>query len=152
MISKLMEYCNITKNYIQEGTFSIYELLNLALQKLDEVIDYVNTNIDSFQTQLNLKEDSSNITNSRRLDGVGNFTGTWFGETKASIDQKITDSTTTYNSLIALINSLTNFNIEVIDGKFFTTVELIEEIDAGDFTSSIVEEIDAGIFLFPCEC
>lgn len=140
--------CNTNLDFIDNGAMSNYEKMCYIISQLKILTDLVN----SFESKITLKEDSVNITNNRKLSETGDFTGTWFGETKISIDSRINNIDSTYQGLIDLINGLTNLNIEIIDGQFFLSTEPITEIDAGSFNEAVTEEIDGGKFIYPCIC
>lgn len=125
MLKKLCEVGMTAWNFIYEGSLSIYELLMKVIVKMDEVIDYVNkmqSQIDSFsKTFLNLlakKEDSSNITNNRKLSAKGDFTGTLMGRTLMSIFADIRDSLSLCKTLIDMVNHRESIGT-IYDGGFF---------------------------------
>lgn len=167
MIEKISKYCTNFKAFIYENSNSIYELLLKVLEKQDEIIDEVNdqqeqidNNYNALDTKINnnfqtldaKKEDSVNITNNRKLSPTGDFTGTWFGDTKTNIDGLIINGQNLYQEVVDLINTSPELNIEIIDGGFFASAVVPDEDEMGSFTGAVTEEIDCGLFIYPCQC
>lgn len=148
-LPKKYESCAKTySGYQRVKAPSLYDLMLKVIEWFNDTIEHV----EVLEGELDAKEDSSNITGARKLSENGDFTGTWFGESKSSVDQKILNGQNLYQGVIDLINSNPELNIEIIDGGFFASSVIPEEIDAGDFTSPVTEEIDAGLFIYPCQC
>lgn len=129
MIEKI-KYCaaNVTQ-FVHKGANSIYELLLMALQKLDEVIDVVN----GFETELDAKEDSANITNSRKLSNDGDFNGTICGKKKTAcqVAQELDDNRQQIQYIAEQFSGgQTGF---VIDGGFFDESGIRESYNGGIF-------------------
>lgn len=149
-----IEYCNTgcckpSIKITNTGHMSTIEKLCYVIEKTGEVIEFVN----GFQDELDSKEDSVNITNIRKLSEVGDFTGTWFGESKSSMDAKDVEGLNNYQALIEYLQANPQIGWIVWDGKFFATVEdPDEELDGGLFTESVTEETDCGKFIYSCAC
>lgn len=157
MIDKITKYCTNFKAFIYEHSNSIYELLCKILEKQDEIIDEVNELEETVQSNYNdlneRKEDSVNITTNRKLSENGDFTGTWFGDTKSNVDQKITEGLNNYQSLIDYLIANPQIGWIIWDSKFFTTIEPADPLlDGGLFTEIDTEETDCGLFIYPCVC
>lgn len=149
MLKKFMEYCKCSHSFLFDDSFSIYELVIKCIEKINEIIDFVN----GFESELNKKEDSDNITNNRKLSENGDFTGTWFNDTKSNMDMKIAEGLNNYNTLLDFLKANPQYNYIVWDGKFFTTIEPPDTpLDGGSFTEADTEETDAGLFIYPCQC
>jgi DNA-directed RNA polymerase beta subunit len=69
-VTKLDVYTQSTEYDIDMG-MSSYESLLIVANKVNELVTTINSYIDT----LNTKEKSDDITNNRKLDSVGNFTG-----------------------------------------------------------------------------
>lgn len=126
MIEKFTQYCKTSKTFIYEKSFSVYELLLKVIEKLNEVIEQ----IDVFENELDAKEDSTNITNNRKLSENGNFTGTLCGSKSAC------DTITQIESNSGQINFLVNQFEDgatglVVDGGFFDDDEIDKNYDGG---------------------
>lgn len=105
------------------------ELTAATAAKVNELVDEVN----QVDAKIAAKEDSSNITNGRKLDNKGNFTGTWFSETYQSITAKINDALTTAKWCLNAINNRDYYD-GVFDGGLFTDPAVYDiEIDGGVF-------------------
>ena len=125
------------------------EILNKVINMINDFIDYVN----GVQGQFDEKEDSDNITNNRKLSEDGNFTGTWFNDSKVNIDMKITEGLNNYNALISYLIANPQISWIIWDGKFFLTNEPEGDLlDGGLFTEPNIIETDCGLFIYPCVC
>lgn len=133
---------NDTKSY------STLEKLCYLIKKVEELEVEIADAIENIDE----KEDSINITINRKLSEIGDFTGTWFGETKTSVDLRIENGQNLYQEVIDLIESNPELNIEIIDGEFYLSTDPIEIIDGGSYTDPVTEEIDAGLYIYPCQC
>lgn len=119
--------CRPTVKITDTGNMSTYEKLCYVIDKIKELIEFSN----GWQAQLDQKEDSLNITNARKLDTSGNFTGTWFGETFLSIFSQVGLN----NDLIKYLtgqfsDGQTGF---VIDGGFFEETGIDRNFNGGVF-------------------
>lgn len=129
MIEKI-KYCaaNVTQ-FVHKGANSIYELLLMALQKLDEVIDVVN----GFETELDAKENSENITNSRKLSSDGDFNGTICGKKKTvcQVVQELDDNREQIQYIASqFADGQTGL---VVDGGFFEESGIRKNYNGGVF-------------------
>lgn len=129
MIEKI-KYCaaNVTQ-FVHKGANSIYELLLMALEKLDEVVDKVN----GFETELDAKEDSANITNSRKLSNDGDFNGTICGKRKTAcqIAQELDDNR---QQIVYLGSQFADGQTGlVVDGGFFEESGIRKNYNGGIF-------------------
>lgn len=75
---------------------AINNLLAQNVSDLNETITSLNTTmnnkVDTLDNAMDLKkEDISDLTNNRKLDAIGNFTGTWNGLRPQQVDVAITD-------------------------------------------------------------
>ena len=123
--------CKTAKSFIFGGEFSIYELILKLIEKLNEVIDYVNTKFIEFQAQLNLKEYSQIITTSRKLSPNGDFTGTIQGKSSMTIITELDANTDQIDYLIdQFSDGQTGF---VIDGGFFEETGIAKNYNGGVF-------------------
>ena len=132
MIEKLLGFCKTIYSFVYEGSLSIYELLIKVIEKLNEVIDLVN----GFQSELDLKECSINITNNRKLSENGDFTGTLCNNSKTAcqIVQETTDNKATIDDIRQKIDDKVSFEF-IIDGG------------VAPFTDPPIYEIDGGILI-----
>lgn len=146
---KIEDWCDWKPPEDFHSGYSGFEIMNLLITKYNEMIDtlvVLNNNLD-------VKEDSENITLNRKLSVNGDFTGTWFGETKSSVDAKLVEGLNNYNSLISYLIANPQIGWTIWDGKFFTTSEPVTSIlDGGEFTDYNTDEVDCGAFIYPCEC
>ena len=126
---ELFEICRTKANnfFFGEDKLSPMELMYKLIEKVNEVIQSVN----SFQGSIDGKEDSVNITNSRKLSPSGNFTGKWFGESFTSIDGRI-DTNEDQIDYIAqqFADGQTGL---VVDGGFFEDEGIRKNYDGGVF-------------------
>lgn len=106
------------------------ELVGRSTQKVNDIIDLVNT----FQNQLDSKENSDNITNNRKLSLTGNFTGTLNGESIIKVLTDIASSLSLVLELEDIVNNSRDALGYIIDGGLFT------QTDPADFN------LDGGIF------
>lgn len=142
-------------SYENETKYSLYELFLLLKNKINELIESNNTIDDRFESvydAIDLKEDSTNITINRKLSETGDFTGTWFGDTKDEMDTLIINGQNLYESVISLITTHPEFNIEVIDGSFLANPITPDSEDLGLITEAVTDEIDCGLIYYPCAC
>lgn len=126
--------------------------LDWVIEKVQECISTVSELTQEIADISETYETKENITTQRKLSPTGNFTGTWWGDSKASVDAKILDGQNAYNEVLDLINSNPELNVEIIDGKFYLSTETIEEIDGGSYTDAVTDEIDCGLYIYPCQC
>lgn len=120
--------CRPTVKITDTGSMSTYQKLCYVLDKIQEIIDFVN----GFQDKLDAKEDSVNITNLRRLSPTGDFTGTLCGKKSAC---QIPDEIDNNRQQIQYIASQfsdgqTGF---VIDGGFFEETGIKANYNGGYF-------------------
>jgi len=131
MIKRLLEYCNTSKNFIFENSFSLYELLTKVIEKLNETIDFVNGFESDIQDLDKRKEDSSNITTSRQLSETGDFTGTVHKRTALSLINMIDDNG---DKLFYLTQQFSDGQTGfVVDGGFFTDTGIKDNYNGGVF-------------------
>lgn len=131
MIEKLKGFCNVSKNFIFDNEFSIYELLLKVAEKVNEIIDNINNRDEHLLKLINLKENSSDITNKRKLDEKGNFTGKLFGRQVQSVLASVDNSRDKINYLTnQFSDGQTGF---VIDGGFFTEDGIRDNYNGGVF-------------------
>ena len=140
--------CRPTVKITDTGSMSTYQKLCYVLEKINEIIEFVN----NFQAVLDAKENSINITNNRKLSETGDFTGTWYGDTKSSIDNKIANGQALYHNLIDLINTNPELNFEIFDGGFLASSIVSEFVDLGLISEPVTEEIDCGFLINQCNC
>ena len=119
------------KNYIFDQAISGYELMQKVIEKVNEVIGVVNDLDENITSGLESKEDSINITNSRKLDNLGNFTGTWFGDSYSRINS-LTDSNEDKIDYLTsqFSDGQTGF---VVDGGFFEETGIARNFNGGVF-------------------
>ena len=131
MIEKLKGFCNVAKNFVFDNEFSIYELLLKTMEKVNEIIDNINNKDDYLLKLINLKEDSKDITNKRKLDEKGNFTGKLFGRQVQRVLASVDNSRDKINYLTnQFSDGQTGF---VIDGGFFTEDGIRDNYNGGVF-------------------
>lgn len=120
----------------KDGKYSPLQRLCLLEKQMTETVETV----ESFQDELNKKEDSSNIANARKLSELGDFKGTWFGESYEEIIQRfielgldITEYQGLVDSLIETINNRESIGL-IYDGGNFPFIDPPETIiDGGTF-------------------
>lgn len=131
MIEKLKGFCKASKNFVFDNEFSIYELLLKTMEKVNEIIDNINNKDEHLLKLINQKEDSKDITNKRKLDEKGNFTGKLFGRQVQSVLASVDTSKDKINYLTnQFSDGQTGF---VIDGGFFTEDGIKDNYDGGVF-------------------
>lgn len=131
MIEKIMDYCKTKKSFVFDNEFSIYELILKILEKVNEIIDFLNNREDNIQKQLDKKEDSVNITNNRKLSPNGDFTGTIHGENSFTMLSEIDDNG---DKIEYLTNQFSDGQTGlVVDGGFFTEDGIRNNYDGGVF-------------------
>ena len=141
--------CRPTVKINDDGHMSTYKKLCYVLEKIQEVIDVTN----GFGAELDLKEDSSNITGARKLDENGNFIGTWIGESKDSLDMKIVEGLNNYNTIYDYLKANPQIGWVYWDGCFIGSIKPIGlELDGGLITDLDVDEVDCGCLVYPCNC
>jgi uncharacterized protein Yka (UPF0111/DUF47 family) len=135
-IEKIIRKCQNFKNFVFDESFSLYELVMKMLEKLDEiadafadfattVVDYVNT----FQAQIDKKEDSDNITKKRRLSPSGDFTGSIHGRDTLLVLSQVDTSLDDIRELtLQFADGATGL---VIEGGFFTDGEIQRNYSGG---------------------
>lgn len=129
--------------------FTPFEIVNKVKDIINDFIDYIN----GLQGQIDAKEDSVNITNNRKLSENGDFTGTWFGESKESVDLKIAEGLNNYNELIEYLKANPQISYVVWDGSFFLSPPPTgDTLDGGSFADPNIDETDGGLFIYPCTC
>jgi len=127
MIEKIVTTCANITDYVYDKSMSGYEFMTKVMMKLNELIDYVN----GFQEELDTKENSINITNSRLLDTQGNFTGTWFGDTYLNMSSLIDNNR---DQLVYLASQFSDGQTGfVIDGGFFIDTGIDDNYNGGVF-------------------
>lgn len=131
MLEKLKGFCTTSKNFVFDNEFSIYELLLKTMEKVNEIIDNINNKDDYLLKLINLKENSSDITNKRKLDEKGNFTGKLFGRQVQSVLANVDSNK---NKIEYLTNQFSDGQTGfVIDGGFFTEDGIKDNYDGGVF-------------------
>lgn len=120
--------CKPTVKITDTGSMSTYQKLCYVLDKIKEIIDFVNT----FQAELDEKEDSVNITNQRKLSESGDFTGTLAGRKNALQTTYEIDDNRQQIQYIAsqFSDGQTGF---VIDGGFFEETGIKANYNGGYF-------------------
>lgn len=84
-------------------------------------IDSIESNIDVVESNVALKENSLNITNIRKLDNTGNFTGKINGKTTTQVLADIDSSLSLANTLISLVNARESIGTIYDGGSFSET-------------------------------
>lgn len=104
----------------------IIETVKKYVTKVDELAEEIDDISETYETK-------DNITKSRKLSPSGDFTGTWFKETKTTIDARIDYAGELAKEVIEKLNS--NESIEyVVDGGIYGDVEPPTiEFDGGDY-------------------
>lgn len=125
MIEKFQQYCKASYRFVRESAFSVYELLLKVIEKLNEVIDFVN----DFQSQLDQKEDSVNITNNRKLSETGDFTGTLCNGSKTACE--VVDGIDTIEDIAKKLDDKVSLEFIIDGGTFPFTDPPVHEIDGG---------------------
>lgn len=119
--------CDFNVNFINDGSMSVYEKLCYVMEVMKEWNDFLKT----FQEELEAKEDSSNITNNRKLSEKGDFTGTWKGE---NIESILYDIDSNNDAIRFLANQFEDGATgQVIDGGFFDETGINKNYDGGVF-------------------
>lgn len=129
----------------------LIEEWNETVDELNEIVNSLNEFVEGWEDELALKEDSSNITINRKLSPYGDFTGTWFGDTKANVDSKIAEGLLLYQQVIELLNS-SQYNIVVVNGGWYADGKTPVVVDDGTYTGTVVDSYDDGRYLIPCQC
>lgn len=103
------------------------ELSARLVKKMNEVVDFANT-VDG---KIAAKEDSSNITNNRKLSPTGNFTGTVAGRAATMV---IAGIDTNRDNVRYLASQFADGQTgQVIDGGFFEEDFIKRNYDGGVF-------------------
>ncbi len=125
---ELFEVCaQKSKDFVYEKSMSGLELIYKLIDKVNEVIEIVNT----FQDQIDGFEKSDNITNSRRLSQSGNFTGTWFNQTHTQLNALVDSNEDQIKYIADQFNDgQTGF---VINGGFFEETGIEDNYNGGVF-------------------
>lgn len=120
--------CRPTVKITDTGSMSTYQKLCYVLEKTEEIVEYVN----GFQGQLDGKENSSNITNNRKLSENGDFTGTLCGKKSAcQIPDEIDNNRQQIQYLASQFSDgQTGY---VIDGGFFQETGIKKNYNGGYF-------------------
>jgi hypothetical protein len=121
-------------------------------QKFDSEILQVENQFSIVDGQLDLKENSIDITNIRKLSTTGNFTGTWENVAFTEFESEVTNASTLYQNVIELIQSNPNIGITVRDGGFLASLVAPSVEDFGLVTDLPTLEIDYGLVIYPCVC
>lgn len=144
MLEKIVIAWQNFDSFVFDNSYSLYELVNTAVKKINEVIDFVN----GFQSQITglntkfddkvasleaRKENSIDITNNRKLSVLGNFTGTILGRTILSIFSDIDNSLSLSQTLIAMVNSRESIGTIYDGGNFVDTDPPTITIEGGLF-------------------
>lgn len=112
---------------------------------VDGIVEEVNNIFENYVTKKDLESN-------RKLSDKGDFTGTWYQETKSSVDARINNGQNLYQNVIDLIQSNPELNIETFDGGFLASAIIPTVEDLGSITEIVTEEIDCGFFVYPCIC
>ncbi len=133
----MIEYFSICATKAKEFIFgdnflSPMEIIYKLIDKVNELIDYMNEMING----LAAKEDSINITGSRKLSEQGDFTGTWWGNPFSYFINWLTNNTNMINSNQDEINFLVNQFEDgatglVIECGYFTDMGIDKNYDGG---------------------
>ena len=131
MLDKILRSCTNFKQFIFDGSHSIYELLLKVFEKQGEIIDSINnlsgTVSNNYSTLDSKKEDSINITANRKLSPLGNFTGTIQGLPSFTVNDNM-------NKIGYLTSQFTDGQTGfVIDGGFFTGTGISKNYNGGIF-------------------
>lgn len=126
--------------------------LDWVIEKVKECISTVESMAQAIAEFPAKYETKENITTARKLSPTGNFTGTWFGEEKSSIDAKILEGLTNYQMLINYLIANPQLAWIIWDGGFFNTPVTGEPLDGGEFADAVLYEYDCGAFVYPCTC
>lgn len=89
--------------------------------------------VDSFQDQIDLKEDSSFITLNRLLSEVGDFSGTWKGEEIENILSSIAENYTNFQAIIERLEEGQSLDLIYDGGLYLDTDPPTTTIDGGNY-------------------
>lgn len=151
----------------------------VAKTVIDNLIENNSIAIGENNDLIQLKEDSLSITNLRLLSALGDFTGKWFGETKASLDARIKNGDftgtwqgQTYSDIINLISNgdftgtwdgqtkaENDLVITGIDTSYQSIIDMLNQnansfitiADFGFVSATVTETIDLGNVIDPVD-
>ena len=120
--------CKPTVKITDNGNMSTYQKLCYIQEKMIEIIEIVN----QFETDITNKEDSSNITNNRKLSENGDFTGTLCG--KKSACQTVSEIDNNRDQIQFIANQFSDGQTGlVVDGGFFIETGIKASYNGGYF-------------------
>lgn len=129
--------CDTSLDFIDNGSMSNYEKMCFIIDELEKVNGLLNDfqssidEIDNFQDDLDLKEDSINISNSRKLSPNGDFTGTITGKSQESVFADIDDALSLTEDLIESINNRESIGLIYDGGSYLDTEPPTNILDGG---------------------
>lgn len=120
--------CKPTVKITDTGSMSTYQKLCYVLDKIEEIVLFAN----GLQGQIDEKEDSINITKSRKLSDIGDFTGTLCNKLSAcEVITQIEDNRETIYDIATKIDNKISLEY-IIDGGIYPFDGIVNnEIDGG---------------------